>query len=360
MQDVCLWLSKLRLDVLPEEYTAPLLSNPLRNGLLLAGVAAAVTQQPLPGIHQPVTTLAAARDNLLTAAARLNLVSAQFACAAAVAAAQQDKDQALGALGPSPRQGSASCDSPGFRGLRARSGARFSSPVRTRGRRSSPVQERSYRSRSCSVSPNRAYQGGLYSGSGCTGIGLDTNSSCGCFAVVAAGPGVHGLTSGVATAHQRQQVHRRQQQQHGELASLLCGPASSCGCDCWACQQLQGSVLEHAVLQLLELVMAGDTSCVWGLLYALQQAYPVVQCISSQGPPSPVKKPGSAAGRARQASSSPQKLQQQQHLGAAGADKDSGSAAGDVSSAGCIVVEPLQGPSWRGFQLPYTAAELTK
>jgi hypothetical protein len=114
------------------------------------------------------------------------------------------------------------------------------------------------------------------------------------------------------------------------------------------------------VLQLLELVMAGDTSCVWGLLYALQQAYPVVQCMSSQGPPSPVKKPGSAAGRARHAFSSPQKLHQQQHLGAAGADKDSGSAAGDVSSAGCIVVEPLQGPSWRGFQLPYTAAELTK
>lgn len=373
-------MSKLRLDLLPEEHSAPLLSNPLRNGLLLAGIAAAVTQQHLPGVIQPVTTLAAARANLLTAAARLNFVSAQFACTAAAAAAQQDKDRALGALGPSPGLSPAKCDSPGFRGTCRAPAARLSSPARSRGRSSassSPVKAGSYRSRSRSVSPNRAYKGGLYCGSGGTGILLDTNSSCRCFVMVAAGPGVHGLTGGPAAAHQQPQ------RQHGELVSVLCGPASSCGCDCWACQQLQGSVLEHAVLQLLELVMAGDTSCMWGLLYALQQAYPVVPGISGQGLASPVKKASGAAGRARQPSSSLQKQrqQQQQQLCVAGSVRAafkqppeavsaaaaatgccwvSGSAACDVSIAGCIVVQSLQGPSWRSFQLPYTATEVTE
>lgn len=180
---------------------------------------------------------------------------------------------------------------------------------------------------------------------------LDSASTCRCLLVVATGPGLAGSCA---------QEQPWQQQGCGELASVLCSPASSCCCDCWACQQLQGSVLEHAVLQLLELTLAGDTSCMWGVLYALQQAYPVVPS-SRQGPASPVRGAGGAArGRAKQGrTGSPQKqqarqLQQQQ-------EEEQQSAAGaSGAGSGRITVQPLQGPSWRRFQLPYTAAELDR
>lgn len=385
LQDVCEWLSRMRLDLLPEEPSQPLLLNPLRNGLLLAGIAAALTLQPLSGIFQPVSTLAAARANLLAAAARLGMVSTRFACSAAAAAARRDKEEALGMQGSSD---SRPClwvvkDPPGSQfGQRGptRGVVGLRSPVRCAGVRgssaaSSPVRQ-SCRSRS--ASPYRCYSyqraGGYPArpGSGGNGLVLDPGSTCACFVVAATGPaGVQGIMGdGGSSQHLPggQHYHQHQYQQQQQQLVGLCGPASSCCCCCWACQQLEGTVLEHAVLQLLELVMAGDTSCMWGLLYALQQAFPVVpdhprMCSPARRQLSPCRQPVR-----------PQQQQQQQaaqegrgpgRQGGAGAAataaaaRGGGGAGGLLSSSGaCTVVQPLQGPSWRTFQLPYTAAEL--
>ena len=403
-----MWSCKLRLDLLPDEHTLPLLNNPLRNGLLLAGIAAAVTLQPLAGIHQPVHSLAAARSNLLAAASHLGLISSSFAVNAAAAAAKRDKAEAHSSgqalLGGSAAvlqsQGSGpSGGSPGFRA--GAGGVLHGSPIRGRGRgaagsagicpssscSSSPLRPH-FSTRS--LSPKRSYyfnaaKSSSYSaGGGGGGIVLDVSSSCECFVVVAAGPGVNSLAGGAAAAA-------------GDLAdgaaagamSSLCGPASSCSCDCWACLALDGTVLEHAVLQLLELVIAGDVCCMWGLLYALQQAFPVVRRVSScAGSPQrlavgPVtsssstttkgrQKPGSTLAahhqqqQQKQATSEGSSASKGQGSGGgrkvpAGSARASGSgASGSVggSAGGCVVVQPLRGPSWRTFQLPYNAAEL--
>lgn len=376
LQDINSWLSRLRLDLLPDEPSQPLLSNPLRNGLLLAGIAAGVTLQPLPGIQQPVKSLAAARANLLKAASHLSLVCSSFAAAAAAAAAQRDKDEALRgqALASSlTGQGLAVHGSPGFR---AGSGGTLpGSPVRGRARSgltscsrsSSPLkafEQQRRHSGSRNGSPNRSGLGQRDSRSGSYGGALldVTSSSCQCFTVVAAGPGAHSLAG--------EPVHL------ADEASVLCGPASSCGCDCWACQQLDGTVLEHAVLQLLELVIAGDLSCIWGLMYALQQSFPVARTSHRAG--SPTKAAAAAASKAaQQADTMPSnpardhQQQRQQKLQGAGKERQGSScgvAAGRKGSesvgvkcggsSGCIVVQPLQGPSWRSFLLPYTADEL--
>jgi hypothetical protein len=396
LQDVSSWLSRMRLDLLPEELTAPLLSNPLRNGLLLAGIAAAVTQQPLHGICQPVTTLAAARSNLMVAAAALGLVSPAFAAAAAAAAARRDQaDAHTAAQDPGGlRQGCAgqglSPDArPGFKGS-----VGSSSPVRGRCHSSSRSPVRGG-PRSLSGSPTRGYPGSRTADS-CSGMALDGSNSCWCFAAVATGPG--GLHSSMVGAWGHGSHDGRGTE---PAAPVLCDPASSCCCGCWACQQLSGTVLEHAVLQLLEFVLVGDTSCMWGLLYALQQAFPVMLGMDVHNPRA--KSPAHAAdarvaGRARQAPSGDTVQQQQQQgpssgastgtgqsvkpqqhsvkapgLGtAAGAVKASGTKLGSGvprgthsssggssgSSSGCVVVQPLQGPNWRSFLLPYTAGEL--
>jgi hypothetical protein len=113
--------------------------------------------------------------------------------------------------------------------------------------------------------------------------------------------------------------------------------------------------LEHAVLQLLELTLAGDTSCMWGLLYALQQAYPVVPD-SQQGAASPVRgAAGAARGTAKQRrNGSPQKQLQQEE------QQQQSAAAAGAAGSGRVTVQPMQGPSWRSFKLPYTAAELDR
>lgn len=412
-----MWLCKLRLDLLPDEHTQPLLSNPLRNGLLLAGIAAAVTAQPLPGIHQPTKTLASARNNLLTAASHLGLISGRFAQSAAAAAAQRDKDEALapkclpGASSSSSRVQSTT-GSPGFKAGAA--GARVllpggSSPVRRRARSTgmlagsfcgssssiSPTRERSRHSShhhhrnnnssSACVSPNRSYShfsssSGSRLDSGWGGLMLDTSTSCDCFVSVAAGPGVHSLSDGVSGSDWGG-AGRHGGGDDPAPSSLLCAPASDCGCDCWACQVLDGTVLEHAVLQLLELVVAGDNSCMWGLLYALQQAFPVVPSTHSLSS-SPQRRVGggasaAASGKGRQAHSSqakpPPPQQQQRAVQGEGRQRSShgdkakqgtDSSQGTVGcvqgagGGGCIVVQPLQGASWRRFQLPYTAQEL--
>jgi hypothetical protein len=381
LQDVCEWLSRMRLDLLPEEPSQPLLLNPLRNGLLLAGIAAALTLQPLSGIFQPVSTLAAARANLLAAAARLGMVSTRFACSAAAAAARRDKEEALGMQGSSDNR---PClwvdkDSPRSKGglMRGPTGGLVGlrSPVWCAGVRgssaaSSPVRQGC---RSRSASPNRCYsyqRAGGYAarpGSGGNGLALDPGSTCGCFVVAATGPaGVHGMMGdGGPSQHlpsgQSQHQHQFQQQQVG-----LCGPASSCCCGCWACQQLEGTVLEHAVLQLLELVMAGDTSCMWGLLYALQQAFPVIP--DDPRMCSPVRRQQSSPCRQPVRAQHQQQQEGRGHgrqggagaAAAAAATARGGGAAGGLlsSSSACTVVQPLQGPSWRTFQLLYTAAEL--
>jgi len=373
LQDITSWLSRLRLDLLPDEPSQPLLNNPLRNGLLLAGIAAGVTRQPLPGIHQPVKSLAAARANLLKAASHLSLVCSSFAAAAAAAAAQRDKDEALKGQASASSltgQGLAVHGSPGFR---AGSGGTLpGSPLRGRARSgltscsssSSPLkafeQQRSH-SGSRNGSPNRSGLGQRDSRCGSYGgVLLDvTSNSCQCFTVVAAGPGAQSLAG--------EPVHL------ADEASVLCGPASSCGCDCWACQQLDGTVLEHAVLQLLELVIAGDLSCIWGLLYALQQSFPVAR--TGHRASSPTKAASAAASKATSADTMPSnpakdhQQQRQQKLQVPGKEKQ-GSSCGVAGrkgsegvglkcggSSGCVV-QPLQGPSWRSFLLPYTADEL--
>lgn len=404
-QDVTSWLSKLRLDLQPDEHTAPLLSNPLRNGLLLAGIAAAVTSQPLPGIHQPVNTLAAARSNLLVAAARLGLLSSGFAAAAAAAVLERDRFEALAA--------SSSASAPhhqhhpyGLRGhgaLRARSsspgrlmavgGAAGCSPVRIQrapsssgsnnccygggGSGTSPLKQLRGRShsRSRSRSPNPcSYKGSSCGGGGCAGLTLDDVERCGCFAAVATGPGVSPATS----AHWEPAGRLLHEQGAGD-SSVLSSPASSCCCDCWACAHLQGTVLEHGVLELLEMCVAGDTSCMWGLLYALQQVFPVVpaaagkpqpgsptkqQQLKAQGDGVSARKPGAASTRGVHgvSGSAGNKHSLRPDRGSASGPGAAGASSSSQhnSNSGCITVQPLQGPSWRSFQLPYNAAELAE
>jgi hypothetical protein len=268
-------------------------------------------------------------------------------------------------------------------------GSLGSSPVRRRCHSSSRSPVRGC-SRSRSVSPNRSYPGGRAADS-CCGMALDGSNTCGCFVAVATGPGgLHSSMAGTWGPGAQDSTHS------DPAAPVLCDPASSCCCGCWVCQQLAGTVLEHAVLQLLEFVLVGDTSCMWGLLYALQQAFPVVlgSSLSSPCAKSPARAADAgASGRARQghigvtaqqrqqgprsSSSStgtaqavkPQHSVQgsgaeavkasgaKQGLGVPNRTNSSSSSSGGCSSA-CIVVQPLQGPSWRSFLLPYSAVEL--
>jgi hypothetical protein len=236
LQDIHAWLCGLHLGRLLEQHLQqpqqPLLANPMCNGLLLAGIAEAVSQhhsQPLATIPQrPVTDLAAARGNLLAAASRLGMVSGGFAAAAGAVAAARDRAVAGG------------------------SGA-ASSPLAERGRewrsiastgRSSPLGgERRTAPSLGGRSPSRSRRSpgrGSYA------------AACVCFtATAAAATGACGFAA-VATG------------------------ACSCGCDLCACSsatQLGGSVAEHAVLHLLEGVLAGDAACQWGLLFGLWQTY---------------------------------------------------------------------------------------
>jgi len=68
------WLSSLSLDLLPEEETAPMLENPLRNGVLLCDVAAAVTGAPIPNATCEPPDQQAARSNILLALDHLGLL----------------------------------------------------------------------------------------------------------------------------------------------------------------------------------------------------------------------------------------------------------------------------------------------
>ncbi|KAF5839199.1 hypothetical protein DUNSADRAFT_1336 [Dunaliella salina] len=73
-RDTRQWLSSLSLDLLPEEETAPMLENPLRNGVLLCDVAAAVTGAPIPDATCEPPDQQAARSNILLALDHLGLL----------------------------------------------------------------------------------------------------------------------------------------------------------------------------------------------------------------------------------------------------------------------------------------------
>ncbi|GIL82243.1 hypothetical protein Vretifemale_11156, partial [Volvox reticuliferus] len=75
-----LWLDDLGLAVSPTEESLPLLDNPLRNGLLLAALAARVVGSPLPTgvVTAPPRDVRSARTNILCALDHLGLLAAPW------------------------------------------------------------------------------------------------------------------------------------------------------------------------------------------------------------------------------------------------------------------------------------------
>jgi hypothetical protein len=124
---------------------------------------------------------------------------------------------------------------------------------------------------------------------------------------------------------------------------------SGCDCGCSLCANLAGagSVTDHAVLGLLERVLAGDSSCMWGLLHALQQVFPVAP------PPAAAAAAGGGAATQRAA-------------GCQAAAGQRGSATGPqllvpaAPRCGVVTVQPLQGASWRQCVLSCSAADLDR
>jgi hypothetical protein len=123
-----------------------------------------------------------------------------------------------------------------------------------------------------------------------------------------------------------------------------------------------GSVLEHAMFQLLEAVLTGDSGAMWGLLYALQQRCPV--------PDTPAATAATATTRRLR----PQQQQMKQRAAvtpalvapaaaAAAAAGDAVPGGAGFAGFGCgsslVAVRPLVGPSWRQFKLPYSAYGLS-
>ncbi|GIL67138.1 hypothetical protein Vafri_20588, partial [Volvox africanus] len=75
-----LWLDELGLAVTSAEESLPLLDNPLRNGLLLAALAARVVGSPLPNgvVTDPPRDVRSARTNILCALDHLGLLAAPW------------------------------------------------------------------------------------------------------------------------------------------------------------------------------------------------------------------------------------------------------------------------------------------
>ncbi|KAG2454521.1 hypothetical protein HYH02_000368 [Chlamydomonas schloesseri] len=75
------WLEDVGLMVSPAEEAAPLLDNPLRNGLLLASLAVRLTGTPLPAgvLTDPPRDVRSARTNILCAVDHLGLLAAPWA-----------------------------------------------------------------------------------------------------------------------------------------------------------------------------------------------------------------------------------------------------------------------------------------
>jgi hypothetical protein len=323
-QDVLDWLSKLRLDLVPSELSTSLLRHPIRNGLLLAGVAAALTGESLSAVACPVKSLAAARGNLLRAAAHLGMIGSSFAtAAAAAAAAKQDQAAAAAAAAPAVGGRSRSCS-------RDRSGSRSVSPCREHGWCASvewwqlPGGQQGCSGRD--ISPGRNNR----NSSSCTTAAdaKDGAAVCECFYAAAAATAAGGI--------------------QGSVAGLqILTATGTCCCSCWCCTLLEGkgSMLEHAVLQLLEQVLAGDGISMWGLLYALQQRWPV---------PLSAAPFTSQAGLAIRQLQRRRQMQQQLHL----QQRRQQGAAGTRGRGSLVTVQPHTGPCWRTFQMPCSAQEL--
>jgi hypothetical protein len=125
-----------------------------------------------------------------------------------------------------------------------------------------------------------------------------------------------------------------------------------------------GTVLEHAMFQLLEAVLAGDAGAMWGLLYALQQRCPAPgpsavrsRTGSSRGPGSQQRQKAAAA--PHPAASSQAMLVSAQAAAAAEAVPGGAWFAGFGCGSSLLTVRPLLGPSWRTFKLPYSAHDLS-
>ncbi|EFJ46337.1 hypothetical protein VOLCADRAFT_93166 [Volvox carteri f. nagariensis] len=75
------WLDDMGLTVTPAEESLPLLDNPLRNGLLLAALAACLAGSPLPAgvVTDPPRDVRSARTNILCALDHLGLLAAPWA-----------------------------------------------------------------------------------------------------------------------------------------------------------------------------------------------------------------------------------------------------------------------------------------
>jgi hypothetical protein len=124
-----------------------------------------------------------------------------------------------------------------------------------------------------------------------------------------------------------------------------------------------GTVLEHAMFQLLEAVLAGDAGAMWGLLYALQQRCPAPSLTaarsrsSSTGGSSVLQRQKAAAAHA--AVSSQALVVSTPAAAAAEAVPGGAGFAGFGCGSSLLTVRPLVGPSWRSFKLPYSAHDLS-
>ncbi|KAG2436334.1 hypothetical protein HXX76_006643 [Chlamydomonas incerta] len=129
------WLEDLGLMVSPVEEAAPLLDNPLRNGLLLAALAVRLTGTPLPTgvLTDPPRDMRSARTNILCAVDHLGLLAAPWAPPASeeqrarAESAASDLAAAAAAIGsgngrsrsPSPSRSGANMGSSGIIAIKA-------------------------------------------------------------------------------------------------------------------------------------------------------------------------------------------------------------------------------------------------
>jgi hypothetical protein len=391
----------LRLDLLPGEASASLLSNPIRNGLLLACIAAALTGQSLTAVAQPVRDIPTARYNLLRAVAHLGMIGVEFAAGAAAVAAEADREDALQAGSPDQLGHAAAAAAGG-----GASSPTFRSRCCTHSRSRSRSRSRGRRQHSRSRSPNRRPDNSSSTDQLALAIMPDRNVSSaavsklhvrdGPLAIIDAAAAAAAAQHACASPRARRQRRLQQQQQGspetwpdwrqqragsptlgpGDLLQTICCDcfsaaaagscderSCSCSCCCWGCSMLPGgTVLEHAMFQLLEAVLAGDAGAMWGLLYSLQQRCP------APGPTAARSRSSKAAGslQRQKAAAAPHAAVSSQALvvsapAAAAAEAMPGGAgfAGFGCGSSLLTVRPLVGPSWRCFKLPYSAHDLS-
>ena len=275
-RDLWQWLGTLRVQLLQEEAVAPLLSNPLRNGLLYCDLAAVLTGVPVSGALAKPKDLSAARGNIVRALMHLGLIGQMCGMGALKAARAESMARAAAAASASS-QLSSPMSSPRSSPRSSRlngTGSSFSRPGSSRpgmaggnvwgGQNAGCRDERwsdqgiGYPNspRQWGTSPRAGRQHQWSQGDGGNGPHEDLG--------ITLGPELSTAILGAANGGGG----------GGGVLRSFCSSAATLRESSSCYSRVQGSAVEQQLLGVVEGALKGEGSCVWGLLSGLRTHFP--------------------------------------------------------------------------------------